>query len=490
MRDLGRETIDNLIDRAIYVKNNGIVRSLKSMKVASLFFEDSTRTRVKIETAAHELGAYVNGFAGKGGTSVNKREPLFHTTRMFGKCFHYDFLAIRHDLDGGARHTADMLDIPVISGGDYNNDHPTQALQDLMTIVERHGKLDGLKIAIGGDLLHDRAAHALLRGLAHYEVDVWLVSPDEELNMPKWMIDDYEKISGRKVKTAHSSEEVICGEQVDVYHSNRIKEERFAKTLEGKQQFEKACKRLQITEEILNGSKENLTVLDPLPIDKEYPAIDLSLDEHPKVAYYDQTENGEWMAMAIFEGLNGDGFDDVTKGLPAGNGLWQNLPIENPEGKRGKNFAYRLDNGTLIDHIRYGKGHLVRQLLGLKELDTTIVHAEGLKSSKNPDGRKEVFAIHNVRLNEEQLQMLGLIDGEATVNYIDNQRVVRKGRVVLPQQIDGLLQCQNEKCVTWPKHKEKAPSRFYVESREPLRARCHYCEKPIDRLGAELSLGN
>lgn len=485
IRDLCREDVDSLVKNALRIKKKGIGKILEDKLVATLFFEDSTRTRGKMEIGALQLGANVTGFGSEEGTSASKNESLLHTVRMYGLSWDADFIVMRHKLDGSARFITDKISTPVINGGDYNSWHPTQALQDIMTIVEFCGNIDGLKIAIGGGLLHDRAAHDLLMGLAFTNAEVYLVPPKPGSSIPDWMIEDYIKISGKEPITLPDPETAICEVKVNAYHCNRIKRERFEKGSEGDIQFARVCDKHRITPRILEGGKKGLIVMDPLPIDKTHPSIDPTLDEAPQIKYYGQAENGVHMAKAIFQQILRGGFKgrSVDEESPE---LWQDVGKLGGSGI-GKNFLYRLDNGTLIDHIEQGKGLLVYQLLGLGELGTTVVPAVGLNSKSK--GRKDIIAIHEKYLTPEQLYKIALISEQATINIIENREVVKKGRVMLPNVLEGVLQCQNQHCISWPEHYEHVPNKFKVENRSPLDGRCYYCETPMKREEATKALG-
>ncbi|MFH1396760.1 MAG: aspartate carbamoyltransferase regulatory subunit [archaeon] len=189
------------------------------------------------------------------------------------------------------------------------------------------------------------------------------------------------------------------------------------------------------------------------------------------------------MREAIFNRVFGKGFVGRTREQVESNGLWQDIP-RNPNklGKIGKRLLYRLDDGTLIDHIEPGRAEFIKHLLGLGNLDTEIVYPEGLNSHGHGI-KKGVLAINQRYLTDQQLSMLGLLTQTATVNIIKERKVVRKGRIILPSVFKGELQCQNHNCITWPDHYEHVTSLFYLEQRDPLRMRCHNCERPIGRGG-------
>ena len=141
-------------------------------------------------------------------------------------------------------------------------------------------------------------------------------------------------------------------------------------------------------------------------------------------------------------------------------------------------MVYRLDNGTLIDHIHAGKGKDVLKVLALPE-DTQLIYAHNLRSSRY--GKKDVLGFTDCALTEQELNKVGLVAPEATINIINDQKVQKKGKVILPSIIENLVICPNPRCITASQHQEHVPQRMIVESHDPLVLRCHYCELPIKR---------
>ena len=191
IRDFSRADLDYLLNLALEIKRGEVNLSstLKGKSLASLFFEDSTRTRTSFEMAAHSLGMYHNGFAGPEGTSVKKGESLRDTVEMF-RGYGFDILAMRHGLEGSARWAADSLDIPVLNGGDGSNQHPTQTLLDLLTIKENFGRLSGLTVALVGDLRYGRTVHSLLQGLGAFGSNKVLLTAPPQVAMPEWRVQE------------------------------------------------------------------------------------------------------------------------------------------------------------------------------------------------------------------------------------------------------------------------------------------------------------
>ncbi len=474
IHDFSRHDIESLIQSAFQFKRNHSINKSNKKKVASLFFENSTRTRVSSETAAANLGFYLNGFAGAEGTSVKKGEPLVDTVRMF-ESYGYDAIVMRHGNEGSARLAANHLQIPVINGGDGSANHPTQTLLDLMTIQEVFGRIDGLKIALVGDLKYGRTVHSLLQSFELFDVETWLVSP-KILSMPDWRIKDYENRSERKITVSASLRETV--QNVDVIYMTRIQRERFPGGRDGEIEYQKVSNIYNLTADMLKEANKNLIVLHPLPRYKHNLEISMDVDKTPHARYFEQAKNGLYMRESILSAVFGDGFEGKSQNGIAQPNLWQNMEI--PHGKKiGKNFLYRIDNGTLIDHIEVGKGAEILKVLEMEKLQNMpLIYAKNLRSKRF--GKKDVIGIQNRELSEQELSKLALV-ADTTINIIRNREVHRKGKVILPNKLEGLIQCQNPFCITNPEFDEHAPSIFYVEEREPLNVRCHYCESPMRR---------
>jgi len=481
IRDFSRADIEALIELGLKCKKEKVKKIRSDLKVASIFFENSTRTRISSETAAFNLGGQINGFAGTEGTSVKKGEPLVDTVRML-ESYGYEALVMRHNLAGAARLCADLLDIPVINGGDGSSGHPTQTLLDLMSMFEVHGKLDGLKVALIGDLKYGRTVHSLLQAFELFNVTVYLVSP-ENLQMPQWRIDDFHKNTNRKVIIETDLRAIL--REVDVAYMTRIQRERFPTGVEGESEFKKAFGLYRLDAEILNScAKKGLIVLHPLPRDKNNMEILTDVDKTPFAYYFEQAKNGLHMREAVLMKMLGEGLQGRAKGPNVHAASWKTLPITDGT-KKGEKLIYRLDEGTLIDHLAQGQGMMAYKLLNLDKLtQNEVVVSTNIRSKKQ--GRKDVLAIHGKELASEQLYKLGLLSAEHTINIIKDKQVVQKLKASLPSPLVGLFECKNPLCISRSEHKEFAESRFYIEEQEPLVVRCHYCEQILKRGDIEL----
>ena len=252
---------------------------LKNRVVASLFFEPSTRTRLSFETAAQNLGARVIGFADPGVTSTSKGETLTDTIRIVEK--YADIIVMRHFIEGASRRAAEISKKPVVNAGDGANQHPTQTLLDLYTIKKEFGKIDGIKIALAGDLKYGRTVHSLMYALAKFNgVTVYLISP-ESLKMPKYIIDET-KDRLRVYETQNI--EKYLGE-ADVLYATRIQKERFPDEIE----YQKVKNAYIIDAAMVARAKKGMRIMHPLPRVNE---IAPEVDSMEAALYFDQAANG------------------------------------------------------------------------------------------------------------------------------------------------------------------------------------------------------
>ncbi len=472
IRDFSRHDLDMIIAEALQYKGNRRAsRPLEDKMVASLFYQHSTRTRESSEIAAIRLGAFVRGMAGPEASSVAKGECLERTAQQYIG-YGADLLVLRHPVAGSARLMADVFKIPVINGGDGYNSHPSQTALDLVTITEAVGRLDGIKVALVGDLKYGRTVHSFLHACERYDIEPWLVAP-EIVQMPAWRIRDYEEATGKKVVRTDDLNEALRA--CHVVYMTRVQKEWFADTREGREEYERVTKSLQLTADRVRGLP--IVILHPQPIYMHQPEITPDVQKLPNAWFDQESANGVPTRMALMARSIGEGYEGIPRPAPE-NSLWQDLPIPGGD-KRGENLLYRLDNGTLIDHLEQGAGMRVLTLLGLhKERDVEVVPPFNIRSTRY--GRKDVIAIHGKELSEDDLQRIGLVTTRATINIIQDGRVVRKGRVNVPGELHGILTCVNDNCIS-NKTGENAPSYFTLERRDPLLLRCHYCEQSYTR---------
>jgi len=263
-----------------------------------MFFESSTRTRLSFGAAFNLLGGQVRETTGFANSAIVKGESLYDTARVISG--YSDIICMRHPDSGSVAEFAQASRVPVINGGDGSNEHPTQALLDLYTIrreiAEKGGDIDGLKIAMIGDLKHGRTVHSLSRLLCLYsKVELVLVSP-KELVMPESIVERLRQ-AGHKVTITDSLERGI--NDVQIVYSTRIQEERFDSTEEA----DLYRGRFRINQSIYTQScQPNTVIMHPLPRDSRAEAneLDEDLDENPNLAIFRQADNGVLVRMALF----------------------------------------------------------------------------------------------------------------------------------------------------------------------------------------------
>jgi len=287
IEDFSREEITYILNNSKTMESVASKGSnmLKGKILATLFFEPSTRTRLSFEAAMLKLGGSVIGFAEAEIASVRKGENLADTVRTVEN--YADVIALRHPLDGAAKLAAELVNVPVINGGSGSEEHPTQALIDLYTVQKEKKKIDGLKIALVGDLRYGRTVHSLAYALSLYNIDLYLISP-ESLRMRREVL----RAIQNKIRVTEDSnlEKVIP--QVDVLYVTRIQKERFPDPAE----YAKVKGVYTINLETLSRAKKDLIILHPLPRVDE---IANEVDKTPQARYFQQVWNGVVVRMAL-----------------------------------------------------------------------------------------------------------------------------------------------------------------------------------------------
>ena len=287
VKDFSREEIDYVLEMARVMEPMAKSGSdlLRGKILATLFFEPSTRTRLSFESAMHRLGGSAIGFAEAEIASVKKGENLADTMRVVES--YADVIVVRHPLEGAARLAAEFAGVPVINGGSGAEEHPTQALLDLYTIAKEKQKIDGLSVALVGDLRYGRTVHSLAYALSLFDVRLFFVSP-EMLHMRREVL---EAVKG-KVRAVEGSslEEVV--EDVDVLYVTRIQKERFPDAAE----YAKVRGSYRVDLKLLEKAKGDMIVLHPLPrVDEIAPEVDGTF--HAR--YFEQVWNGIVVRMAL-----------------------------------------------------------------------------------------------------------------------------------------------------------------------------------------------
>jgi len=266
-----------------------LINSLKGKILASLFYEPSTRTRFSFESAMHKLGGNViSTESAIHFSSVTKGESLQDTIKIISG--YSDIIILRHFKEGSAEIASRFSSVPIINAGDGMGEHPTQALLDLYTIKKEFGNIDNIKIALLGDLLYGRTIHSLLHLLGAYNVDIFLISP-EQLKLPE-KYKNYLDKKGIDYKEIDNIKKII--KEIDVLYVTRIQKERF----NSEDEYEKLKNSYKIDSEMLKEMKDNAIIMHPLPRVNE---ISTDIDDDKRAAYFRQAKNGLYIRMALLE---------------------------------------------------------------------------------------------------------------------------------------------------------------------------------------------
>ncbi len=288
--DLSLQEIDEMISLAMDIVDNKdkYAHICDGKKLATLFFEPSTRTRLSFTAAMYELGGHVLGFSEAASTSASKGESVEDTISMVS-CY-ADIIAMRHPLEGAPRVGAARSLVPIINAGDGGHAHPTQTLTDLLTIYREKGTFDNLTIGVCGDLKFGRTVHSLIKAMCRYKnVRFVLIAPDE-LQVPDYIINDVLEPSASKYVRVEQMEALMP--ELDVLYMTRIQRERFfseEEYLKHKDAFILNLKKLE-------NAKKDLTIMHPLPRVNE---IATEVDDDPRAKYFVQALNGKYIRMAL-----------------------------------------------------------------------------------------------------------------------------------------------------------------------------------------------
>ena len=296
IRDLSQEEIDNLIATAedIIAHPEAYREKCKYKKLATLFYEPSTRTRLSFEAAMYELGGSVIGFSDASGSSVSKGESVADTARTVS-CF-ADIIAMRHPKEGAPFVAAQNVTIPVINAGDGGHNHPTQTLTDLLTIRREKGHLDNLTIGCCGDLKFGRTVHSLISAMSRYPgVRFILISP-EELRIPEHVRSEILDKNGINYIETTSLDEAMP--QLDILYMTRVQRERFFNEAD----YIRLKDSYILTPDKLKTAKQDLAILHPLPRVNE---ISVAVDKDPRACYFKQVRCGKYIRMALILKLLG-----------------------------------------------------------------------------------------------------------------------------------------------------------------------------------------
>ena len=295
--DLSTEEIEELIATAedIIANPREYAHKMDGKKLATLFFEPSTRTRMSFEAAMYELGGNVISMASAASSSAAKGESVADTVKTVS-CY-ADVIAMRHPKEGAALVAANSASVPVINAGDGGHCHPTQTLADLLTIRREKGRFSGLTVGLCGDLKFGRTVHSLINALSRYpDVRFVLISP-EELKVPSYVKRDVLVKKGIPYVQTTDLESVIG--DLDILYMTRVQRERFF----NEEDYLRLKDSYILTPEKLKGAKDDLSVMHPLPRVNE---ISVAIDDDPRACYFKQVKNGKYMRMALILKLIGE----------------------------------------------------------------------------------------------------------------------------------------------------------------------------------------
>ena len=288
--DLSVEEVQQLVDTAMDIVENPdkYREKCKYKKLATLFFEPSTRTRLSFESDMLDLGGSVIGFSDAQNTSSSKGESVADTAKVIS-CY-ADIIAMRHPKEGAPKVASMNASIPVINAGDGGHNHPTQTLADLLTIYREKGRFNNLTIGLCGDLKFGRTVHSLINALARYTgIKVVLISP-KELNLPDYVKKDVLDKNGMEYVETTDLEAVMP--ELDILYMTRVQKERFF----NEEEYLRLKDSFILTPEKLDNAKEDLCIMHPLPRVNE---ISVAIDNDKRACYFKQVLNGKLMRMAL-----------------------------------------------------------------------------------------------------------------------------------------------------------------------------------------------
>lgn len=294
--DLTVEEIDDILDLALDIISDKerYSEACKGKKLATLFFEPSTRTRLSFEAAMMELGGNVLGFSSADSSSTAKGESVGDTVRTVG-CY-ADIIAMRHPKEGAPMFGSMVSEVPIINAGDGGHNHPTQTLTDLLTIRREKGRLNDFTIGLCGDLKFGRTVHSLIKALSRYKgIKYVLISPNE-LKVPEYIITEVFEKNNIDYKEVTTMEEVMG--ELDIIYMTRVQKERFFNEAD----YVRLKDTYILDKSKLKLAKDDLSIMHPLPRVNE---ISTTIDDDPRACYFRQALNGKYVRMALILSLLG-----------------------------------------------------------------------------------------------------------------------------------------------------------------------------------------
>jgi len=294
--DLSLPEIDELIDVAndIIANPDNYREKCKYKKLATLFFEPSTRTHLSFEAAMYELGGNVLGFSEAQSSSAAKGESVSDTVRTVEA--YADIIAMRHPKEGAPTVASMKTQIPIINAGDGGHNHPTQTLTDLLTIKREIGRLDNLTIGLCGDLKFGRTVHSLIQAMVRYENVKFIMISPKELKLPEYLVN--EVLLKNKIEFVETESLDESMDKLDILYMTRVQKERFFNEAD----YVRLKDTYILTPDKLELAKESMRVLHPLPRVNE---ISVEVDNDPRACYFRQARNGKYIRMALIMKLLG-----------------------------------------------------------------------------------------------------------------------------------------------------------------------------------------
>lgn len=288
--DLTVQEIDEILDLAQHIIDNRELYGevCKGKKLATLFFEPSTRTRLSFEAAMMELGGNVLGFSSADSSSATKGESVSDTIKVVG-CY-ADIIAMRHPKEGAPMFGSTVSSVPIINAGDGGHNHPTQTLTDLLTIKREKGRLNGFTIGFCGDLKFGRTVHSLIKALSRYDNIKYILISPKELKVPDYIITEVFEKNNIEYREVATMEEVMG--ELDIIYMTRVQKERFFNEAD----YVRLKDTYILDESKLKDAKKDLSILHPLPRVNE---ISTKVDDDPRACYFRQALNGKFVRMSL-----------------------------------------------------------------------------------------------------------------------------------------------------------------------------------------------
>ena len=434
--DLSVDELNTLLDLASDIEKHPdkYAHVCDDKRLATLFYEPSTRTRLSFEAAMMNLGGKVLGFSSADSSSASKGESVADTIRVVS-CY-ADICAMRHPKEGAPLVASMASSIPVINAGDGGHQHPTQTLTDLLTIRSLKGRLDNLTIGLCGDLKFGRTVHSLIEALVRYtNVKFILISP-EELRIPSYIREDVLKKNNIEFQEVERLEDALP--DLDILYMTRVQKERFF----NEEDYVRMKDFYILDKQKMELAKKDMYILHPLPRVNE---ISTEVDADPRAAYFKQAQYGVYTY----------GPDSHITG-----------------GKITMLNVGALREGYVLDHIKAGKAMTIYHDLKLDKLDCTVAIIKNARSNKM--GKKDIIKVE-CPVENLDLDILGFIDHNITVNVIKDEKIVAKKELKLPNQVVNVIKCKNPRCIT--SIEQGLDQIFVLADKEKEVYRCKYCEE-------------